>query len=277
MHNISLIIFTLLIQTSVGIFLTTLFNLWINKKEMLDISVIILSTCLGLIILGLISAMAHLGNPKNAPHAISNISHSWLSREIVIINAFAFSLVILWVFRFMGFQENFLIIEMASLISGILTIWAMSRVYLLKVVPVWNSIATPMDFCGTALLTGSVASAVLNGVISDVVYESSLPFLIFSCLGLCLKIAAIFTTILIQQKSKTLFWYASQQNKFKGLTLTHVFRAGLYISGVALFAAANMGLTDQPIIFLRISFCIIALTEIWNRFCFYDSFCRLGL
>ncbi len=277
MNNLSLIIFTLLIQTAVGIFSTTLFNIWINKKEMLDIPLIILSICLGLIILGLISAMAHLGNPRNAPHAISNITKSWLSREIVTINLFAMSIVILWIYTFTDFQKGRFLIETISLILGILTLLTMSRVYSLKIVPVWNSIATPMDFFGTALLAGSVASAVINWFISDKVYEPCLTLLIFSGLGLCLKIAAIFTTISIQHSSKTLFRYTSQRNKFKGQTLAHVFRSGLYIIGVALFAAANIGLTDHPIIFLLISFCIIALTEIWNRFCFYDSFCRLGL
>ena len=277
MNNLSLIIFTLFIQTSVGIFATTLFNIWINKKEMLDIPLIILSTCLGLIILGLISAMAHLGNPRNAPHAVSNITHSWLSREIVTINLFAVSMVLLWIVTFADFQKGLFLIETVSLILGILTIWAMSRVYLLKVVPVWNSIATPMDFFGTALLTGSVASAVLNGVISDMVYEPSLTLFIFSCLGLCLKIAAIFLTLSLQHRSKNLFWYTSLRNKNKVHLFTYVFRAGLYITGVALFAAPNMGLTNQSSICLLISFCVILIIEIWNRFCFYDSFCRLGL
>ena len=277
MNNLSLIIFTILIQTSVGIFSTTLFNIWINKKEMIDIPLIILSICLGLIILGLISAMAHLGNPRNAPRAVSNITHSWLSREIVTTNIFAVSIVLLWIVTFADVQKGLFLIETVSLILGISTIFTMSRVYRLKVVPVWDSIATPMDFFGTALLAGSVASAVLNWVISDKVYSPCLTFLIFSGFGLCLKIASIFTTISIQHSSKTLFWYASLRNKFKGQTLAHVFRAGLYTTGVAIFAAANIGLTDQPIIFLLISFCIITLTEIWNRFCFYDSFCRLGL
>ena len=277
MNNLSLIIFTLFIQTSVGIFATTLFNIWINKKEMLDIPLIILSTCLGLIILGLISAMAHLGNPRNAPHAVSNITHSWLSREIVTINLFSVSLVLLWIVTFADFQKGLFLIETVSLILGIVTILTMSRVYRLKIVPVWNSIATPMDFFGTALLTGSLASAVLNGVISDMVYEPSLTLFIFSCLGLCLKIAAIFLTLSLQHRSKNLFWYTSLRNKNKAHLFTYVFRAGLYITGVALFAAPNMGLTNQSSIYLLISFCVILIIEIWNRFCFYDSFCRLGL
>ena len=250
MNNLSLIIFTLLIQTSVGIFSTTLFNIWINKKEMLDIPLIILSICLGLIILALISAMAHLGNPRNSPHAVSNITHSWLSREIVTINLFAVSMVLLWIYTFADFQKGLLVIETVSLIFGILIVLTMSRVYRLKAVPVWNSIATSMDFFGTVLLAGSVTSAVLNWVISDKVYAPCLTLMMFSCAGFCLKIAAIFVTISIQKRSKNLFWYASLRAKINGHTSTYAVRAGLYIIGVALFAAANMGMTDQPAFYL---------------------------
>ena len=277
MHNLSLVIFTLLIQTSVGIFGTTIFNIWINNNGMVQIPLIILSTCLGLITLALISAMAHLGNPRKAPHAILNITHSWLSREIVSINLFAISIALLWILTFIGFQKGAFVFQITSLILGILTISTMSRVYYLKAVPVWNNIATSMDFFGTALLAGGVASAVLNLFISDKAFASCLTFLIFSCLGLCFKIFAISSTISVQKRSKNLFWYASLRAKINGHTLTYALRAGLYIIGVVLFAVANMGMMDQPLFFLLTSSAVICLTEIWNRFCFYDSFCRLGL
>lgn len=277
MHNLSLVIFTLLIQTSVGIFGTAIFNIWINKNGMVQIPLIILSTCLGLIALALISAMAHLGNPRKAPHAILNITHSWLSREIVSINLFTISIALLWILTFIGFQKGRFVIEIASLILGILTISTMSQVYRLRAVPVWNNIATSMDFFGTALLAGGVASAVLNLFISDKAFTPGLTFLMFSCLGLCFKIFAISSTISVQKRSKNLFWYASLRAKINGHTSTYALRAGLYTIGVALFAAANMGMADQPGFFLMTSFAVICLTEIWNRFCFYDSFCRLGL
>ena len=277
MHNLSLVIFTLLIQTSVGILGTAIFNIWRNKNGMVQIPLIILSTCLGLIALALISAMAHLGNPRKAPHAVLNITHSWLSREIVSINLFAISIVLLWGLTFIGFQKGAFVFQITSLILGILTISTMSQVYYLRAVPVWNSIATPMDFFGTALLAGGIAWAVLNLFISDRVSTPGLTFFMFPYLGLCCKIFAISSTISVQKRSKNLFWYASLRAKINAHTSTYAVRAGLYIIGAALFAAANMGMTDQPAFFLLISFAVICLTEIWNRFCFYDSFCRLGL
>jgi len=86
MHNASLVIFTLCIQISVGILAATRIHIWSGKGLATPVSFTVISTCLGLIIVGLISAVAHLGNPKNAPHALSNITRSWLSREISAVN-----------------------------------------------------------------------------------------------------------------------------------------------------------------------------------------------
>ncbi|MFK5952927.1 MAG: dimethyl sulfoxide reductase anchor subunit, partial [Desulfobacterium sp.] len=188
MHNLSLIIFTLMIQTSVGVFGASIFNSWINKTEIVQIPLIILSTCLGFIALGLISATAHLGNLKHAHHAVFNIKSSWLSREIISINLFGASVVLLWILTFSGFQKGLFIIETASIILGILTVSTMGQVYRLRTVPVWNSIATPLDFFGSTLLTGGVVSGTLNLLISGKTYSPCLIFLMCSFIGLCLKI-----------------------------------------------------------------------------------------
>ena len=153
----------------------------------------------------------------------------------------------------------------------------MSCVYRLKTVPLWNTIATPLDFFGTALLTGPVALAVLNRFVLDTVYESCLLLLICSNLGLCLKLTALFVRLKVQRRSKDLFWYKTLRNKADAKIPIYVFQACLYITGVALFAMAFTGLTSQASICLLLSFCVILIIDMWNRFCFYDSFCRLGL
>jgi anaerobic dimethyl sulfoxide reductase subunit C len=277
MHNISLVIFTLSIQTSVGIFGATLFNIHVMGDAMVQTPLAILSTCLALVALGLISAMAHLANPKRAPHAVSNISHSWLSREIVTINLFAAGIVLLWIYTFADLKKGLFFIEAATLIFGISAIFTMSRVYRLKAVPVWNSIATPIDFFGTLLLLSSAASTILNKFVLEKIYEPSLTLLMILSLGLCLKVAAIFLTRSIQHRSKNQFWYKSSRDKVDAQTSTHLLRAGLYITFVTLFSAADLAMTDFSIFFVLISFGVIMIIETWNRFCFYDSFCRIGL
>ncbi len=277
MHNLSLIGFTLLIQICVGVFGTTLFNIWISKNGILHIPFITLSVCLGLIVLGLIFAMAHLGNPKNAPYALSNITRSWLSREIVSINLLASCIGLLWGMTWLGVLNGLFFIEIATLISGIFAVWTMSKVYALRTVPVWNHLSTPIDFFGTALISGGIASATLNLIIPDHMSIPGVTFLIFSCLGLVCKIISISLKISIQQHSKTKFWYASSRAKSSGHASTYVVLLFLYTLGFFVFVAANNGRVENQLPLLLLSLSINLLTEIWNRFRFYDSFCRLGL
>lgn len=277
MHNISLVGFTLLIQICVGIFGTTLFNIRMNKDGILHIPFITLSVCLGLIILGLISAMAHLGNPKNVTHSLSNVTRSWLSREIVSISLLAAGIGLLWILTLAGVLNGLFFIESVSLISGIFAVWTMSKVYALRTVPVWNHFSTPIDFYGTVLISGGIASAVLDVFISYQTPRSCFIFLIFSCLGLTFKIISISLTRSVQQRSKKKFWYASSRAKTNSHTKTYIVLPFLYTTGVGLFAATQIAWIGNPLLLMVLSLGIIMFAEIWHRFCFYDSFCRLGL
>jgi len=277
MHNVSLVFFTILIQTAVGIFWAALFNIWTDNNGVGQIPLSILSVCLGLIILGLISAMAHLGKPENAPHAIVNITRSWLSREIVSIHLFAMGIVVLWILTVLEVQTGLFIVEIVVLALGIVTVLTMGKVYGLRTVPVWNNTATFLDFWGTAVLTGGVASAGLNVLISDKGHAPDPGVLMFLCLGLGLKLFSLFSRSAVQKRSAGLFWYASVRTKTRGKISTYVVHACLYTIAVALSAAVSMDMTGQPVFFLLVSCGVILVTEIWNRFLFYDSFGRLGL
>lgn len=285
MRDFPLVVFTLLVQISAGIMGTTLMNIWTGSGGVFHIPFNILSTCLGLMILGLISALAHLGNPGKALHAVSNSGRSWLSREIVFIGLLIFCISVLWVLTGAGFQKNLFLIEAASLIIGISTVWTMSQVYGLKTVPAWNHMSTAIDFFGTALLSGAVASQALDQLMSD--KAPGLVFLICSCLGLVCKIASICFTLSNRQRSKNLFWYASSRAGTSGKAATYTALSCLYTMGFFLFAAGSIdgswlswdcpGRTGQPLFLIILSLIVILVTEIWHRFCFYDSFCRVGL
>ena len=172
MHNLSLVVFTLLIQISVGIFGSTLVHHWTNKDGIAHIPFMILSICLGLTAVGLISAMTHLGNPGKARHSVSNITGSWLSREIIAVNLLIGVTGLVWVLTWAGYSKGLFFFETASFILGIVAIWTMSQVYRLRTVPVWNHRSTPLDFFGTALLSGGVVSGILDVVISVLLLHS---------------------------------------------------------------------------------------------------------
>ncbi len=284
MNKFSLVFFTLLIQISVGIMCATFINILVNlvgiqtnHNGIVHIPFIILLTCLGLIIPGLISAMAHLGNPKKAPYALSNISCSWLSREIISVNMFAAGTGLLCVLTWFELLKGLFFIEIASLIFGIFAVWTMSQVYALRTIPVWNHISTSIDFFGTVLLSGGVSGSALDLFVSGNTSEPCITFLICSFSGFICKIFAIYLTISIQKRSKMQFWYASSRAKSTGRMTTYVVLVFFYFLGSALFAAAHLTWNHHPLFFLIPSLGIILMAEIWQRFRFYDSFCRLGL
>jgi len=277
MHNASLVIFTLCIQISVGILAATRIHIWSGKGLATPVSFTVISTCLGLIIVGLISAVAHLGNPKNAPHALSNITRSWLSREISAVNLLAGGTGLLWILTWLEFLKGMVFIEIVTLIFGIAAIWTMSQVYMLKTVPMWNHRSTPIDFFGTSLLSGGITSALLDHIVSCPDTEQGIIFLLFSCLGFICKIATVSYTLSNQEQTQNQFWYADSRKKNSRKMVTYLTLLSLYALGLILFAIGYMGIPCQPLIYLIPSFLLILLAEIRHRFRFYDSFCRLGL
>jgi anaerobic dimethyl sulfoxide reductase subunit C (anchor subunit) len=99
----------------------------------------------------------HLGSPLRAVRTLNNLKSSWLSREILFVLLFVLSLFILVLLTWkkpgsLRFQQ---ILALTTGLFGILALWAMSRLYMLPTVPIWNSFSTPVAFFTTGLLLGS--------------------------------------------------------------------------------------------------------------------------
>lgn len=111
------------------------------------------------VVLGLIVTLFHLGNPLNAPRAISNLGTSWLSREIALALLFVIGGA---VFAFMQWRKiatpvlrNVLALVVAAV--GLVLVYAMASIYRLPTIPAWDNIATPLTFYITTFLLGSLA------------------------------------------------------------------------------------------------------------------------
>jgi len=164
-HDWSLVLFTILAQMSVGSFVVLgIVHFLVARKHgaeeadrMSDRALLAIGPVL---VLGLIASLFHLGNPLNAYNAIGNLGSSWLSREIFSGVAFA---VVGGVFAFMQWrklgsasQRNLLAL-LAALI-GLVLVYSMSNVYLLRTVAVWDSVLTPVSFFTTTFLLGALAT-----------------------------------------------------------------------------------------------------------------------
>src|SRR5690606_36707035 len=92
-----------------------------------------------------------------------NFKTSWLSREIAFTIAFAFLTGVLWFMQ--RYKIGSLRLQLATgwgaVIMGFLTVYCMSRVYLLPTQIAWNSAATPVAFFSATFLLGSIAVSAL--------------------------------------------------------------------------------------------------------------------
>lgn len=165
MHEWPLLIFTLVIQTSIGcLAISTLcaYRLLFKINNELAITIIKKNLLLAFIlgIIGSIASIFHLGNPFHIIYSILNIAHSWMSREIL----------------FTGFYMGLLFLSIAILVIkkyvpytcltitclvGIIDIFVMSNIYINTIFTLWYNIFTYAAFFGSSLLMGGTITALI--------------------------------------------------------------------------------------------------------------------
>jgi anaerobic dimethyl sulfoxide reductase subunit C (anchor subunit) len=161
MQEWPLIIFTLLIQLSVGSTLFTTFILMyaadsLNMREKWRVAVPAMLLAFVAGALGLMVSTAHLGYPLNAFHALSHISSSWLSREIVFASLYLGILGLTTLIALVSKRVATPLLVMASLL-GLTDIFCMSAIYVHASVVTWMHVNTHVMFFGTALSLGAIA------------------------------------------------------------------------------------------------------------------------
>ncbi|MCF8233778.1 MAG: dimethyl sulfoxide reductase anchor subunit [Bacteroidales bacterium] len=156
-----LVIFTLMSQLAVGLFVMQELYLayrHMEDPEMRRVKKNVLYTDLVLVIIALIISFFHLGKPSNATNALSNLQSSWLSREILFLSIFTICLII-YTFIFSRSTINTLLLKLFgifTLLSGIMFLFSMAKIYMLENAPVWNTAYTPIEFFTCSLLLGSL-------------------------------------------------------------------------------------------------------------------------
>lgn len=160
----ALIAFTILTEMSVGAFLVlAVVHYYVAKKagveeadRMSDRVLVAIIITLGL---GLLVSLFHLGNPLNAPKAVTNIATSWLSREILAGVIFAVIGLIFVILQWFKIGPAVLrnVIAWIAAIVGVVLVYFQSRIYMLPTQPSWNTFETPISFYATTLLLGVLA------------------------------------------------------------------------------------------------------------------------
>lgn len=163
-HDWALVAFTILAQMSVGSFVVLGVVYFfaarsagsVEADRLSDRALLVIGPVL---VLGLLASFFHLGNPLNAFFAIGNLGSSWLSREIFFGVAFAglgaIFAFLQWRKVGTGSQRN--LVAVAAALVGLGLVYSMSQVYMLRTVPVWDTVLTPVSFFVTTFLLGALA------------------------------------------------------------------------------------------------------------------------
>lgn len=153
-----LIIFTLLVQGSVGltVFIAIAMISGNNKqKPAAALPALLVAFIAGA--LGLMASTAHLGYPLNAFHALTHFGSSWLSREIVFASLYLAVLGLATLIALVKKRVIPLLLLIAAVL-GLIDIFCMSAIYVHASVVTWMHFNTYVMFFGCALSLGAVAA-----------------------------------------------------------------------------------------------------------------------
>ena len=166
----------------------------------------------------------------------------------------------------------------ATALLGLALVGAMSRIYMLRTVPAWNSVATPISFVATALLLGALglaAQVVGTGgpgagePIRDLVGSATV-------LGGALVAVVLLTTLVHGMRLRRMGGAAAESFRivFLANRALLVLRAALAVVGVGLFALSAVWVIPSV---AMLGFAMVLGGEILGRLLFFAAHRRVGL
>lgn len=100
------------------------------------------------LVFGFIASTTHLADPLHAPYSITQLSHSWLSREILTFALFGV-IVLLRTSNVIKASLDWLFLPI-----GVIVLWVFSHVYITPTIPLFDTPVTTLYFIATACLIG---------------------------------------------------------------------------------------------------------------------------
>lgn len=274
MGNWSLVCFTLFTQSAIGLVWIGVLSRWSGNSTPFYVSMIAALVLSGA---GLLMALAHLSKPHLAPNALRNLPRSWLSREVLLVQAFVGAVALLILLLLLDLAGVQILLEATACLLGGVALFAMIRVYLLKTVPVWNSPATHLEFAGSAILLGGALNLSLR-VLANTAQAGWSPemkltgFAILT--GIVLKISAISPAITAEKAARAKTWYESAAKVTTGRILG--IRFALYLVGLLIVLPA-ISWSGPAWLWSILSLACFGTAEVLGRNHFYQSYRRLGL
>jgi len=274
---LSLACFTLSIQSAIGLIWVGTTASWLAHGEISVLPLRFVITALALVALGLICSLTHLAKPRLAPHALRNLAVSWLSREVLLVQMFAGVVILIIPASLLKLSTGQIVLAITACLLGAMALYAMTRVYLLRTVPVWNSAATPLEFVGSAALLGGAFATVLISLEADgpAWKPEMMAAGVGLLLGLILKITAMPLALSAEKEADTQTWHNPPATKFSTGRVWLV-RMALNLTGLLLLLAAMDGDGLNEVGACLCLICI-GIGEALGRVHFYKAYRRIGL
>ncbi len=270
--------FTLLSQAAAGAFWSFAAAEALSGRRALDrrsLHVILLAGAAGTLL-----SLFHLGKPARAANALANLRSSWISREILADLLFLAACAALWLLAEAGAGRNTLRTALIVLgaAAGLILVYSMSRIYMLRTVPVWKSAHTPASFFLSAARLGPLVASVLT---PGPAVSGSLERLIFAeiavaAAGLILVSMALFTPSvgLLDRTQTTLL--AFSKRKMAGFLAVRTILLLAAAASLAVFLLRSMDGFAEPAALIAGGAAALA-AEIAGRALFYAMYSRLGV
>ncbi len=274
--NWSLIIFTLLAQMAVGAFgiLTVLLHYdVVQTEDSIFIPLLIIGAVTGL---SLLISLAHLGTPTIAYRAIINLGSSWLSREILFATLFSLTagLFALLLWGQIGSATLRLGLAWLAVVFGFLLIYVMSRVYMLRTVPIWNTLFTLTSFFFAAFILGGLLLGVMFTIDQPegVLFDLFLPAMITasSLLFLAGEFILVAVRLMVDRRSGSSGEQETVKKLFTRYKNVFYVRLLIGIGGVAGLVFMLLQAHFNPGLY-TVCFTLILLAELSDRFLFYAA------
>jgi anaerobic dimethyl sulfoxide reductase subunit C (anchor subunit) len=231
---------------------------------------------LGSLAVATVLSLFHLHHPIRAHKIFSNLGTSWLSREILTELLFMGIIGVLgfcdW--RRIGGEGTLKVLFVFGGLAGGVFILTMSRLYMLPSVQSWNRVYTPLSFCLTALVLGSLASVVFFGLSAAMPpFIGLLPVVSLVSVVACLASASLLAPGYgvfgakpepsLRQPGGTASWLHAA--RISGLLSAAV----LLGAAVAAKDGPILGIAPRSAVFFAVFF-LAAAGEVSGRFLFYS-------
>ncbi len=161
--ELSLVIFTVLSQVSVGLAMMLALRQWNTAQGPDQSSVRTEWLVVGIVLaLGLLASTFHLGHPGGSPRAILHLSNSWLSREVLAFIVYGLLVVIGLLALFKAGAGGRGVIKIAAAI-GLIALAVSGMVYAPPSFPALNNGVPVLFYILTAFILGSAFSSYFAG------------------------------------------------------------------------------------------------------------------